>query len=141
MCPRFAPGIEAEKSASSPDPFISSINGPPSAIFLELIDAIRFGINKFEVYLGTSEFTVITDHKPLLHLTTQAKLSKRQIRILDDIAQYPYDTVYRRGPAMHCFCARGCCGDRATMVGRRGIQVGRVVLMTRIRAWSRTSRR
>ena len=76
-------------------------NEPTWPVHDRELEAIRYGIRQFEPYLQSSHFTVIVDHKPLLHIRAQPKLSARQLRALDDIAQYDFEMVYRRGTSMH----------------------------------------
>ena len=76
-------------------------NEPAWPVHDRELEAIRFGIQHFAPYLQALNFTVISDHKPLLHIREQSKLSARQLRCLDDIAQFDFLLVYRKGASMH----------------------------------------
>lgn len=64
--------------------------------------AIFFGIQKFDQYLRGTKFTLVTDHKPLIHvLGPQRNLPKlinnRLIRWALIIGSYDYDVVFTKG--------------------------------------------
>ncbi|KAK8777013.1 hypothetical protein V5799_029642, partial [Amblyomma americanum] len=64
--------------------------------------AVVFGVKKFHQYLAGREFTVITDHKPLLGLFNTDKrvpevVSPRMLRWILLLSAYNYHLEYRRG--------------------------------------------
>ncbi|XP_061705289.1 uncharacterized protein K02A2.6-like [Cydia pomonella] len=64
--------------------------------------AIFFGIRKFDQYLRGTKFTLVTDHKPLIHiLGSQRNLPKlannRLVRWALIIGSYDYDIKYTKG--------------------------------------------
>ncbi|XP_061715536.1 uncharacterized protein K02A2.6-like [Cydia pomonella] len=64
--------------------------------------AILFGIKKFDQYLRGTKFTLLTDHKPLIHiLGSQRNLPKvannRLVRWALIIGCYNYDICYQKG--------------------------------------------
>jgi len=62
----------------------------------ELLAVIR-ALSEWRHYLYGQRFTVITDHHSLTFLQTQPKLSKRQIRWLEHLADFDYEIVYAPG--------------------------------------------
>ena len=52
---------------------------------------------KFHVYIYLVKFTVVTDHKPLVHLFKQVGLSKALFEWLHVILGYTFDIVHRPG--------------------------------------------
>ena len=62
--------------------------------------AIAAALNEYRVYIeGAASVTVITDHRPLVHLPTQKKVARRHVPWVTAISQYlGYLTiVYRKG--------------------------------------------
>ncbi|XP_075527058.1 uncharacterized protein LOC142559328 [Dermacentor variabilis] len=64
--------------------------------------AVVFGVKRFHQYLAGREFTVITDHKPLLGLFNTDKrvpevVSPRMLRWILCLSAYNYSLQYRRG--------------------------------------------
>jgi RNase H-like domain found in reverse transcriptase len=56
----------------------------------------RFSIC-YSVYLRGVAFEIETDHHPLRYLDIQSKLSKRQIRWLEDLAEFNFKLRYVKG--------------------------------------------
>lgn len=64
---------------------------------LELL-AIVHALRHWRHYLdGNTKFTVVTDHNSLRFLQSQAQLSKRQARWLEDLQTFNFDVVHRPG--------------------------------------------
>ena len=61
------------------------------------LEGLKFGLQRFEGYFGYGQVITIGDHKPLLHIRTQPKLNKRQLRIMDEIAGFNFVQVYWKG--------------------------------------------
>lgn len=59
--------------------------------------AIVHTLKEWRHYLLGNHFTVITDHKSLIYLKTQDKLSSRQARWSELLQQYDFECVYRPG--------------------------------------------
>lgn len=65
--------------------------------FLAIVKAMR----KWRVYLDTNvPFIVHTDHNPLVHVKTQANLSKRMARWVETISSFNFTPVYKPGRRM-----------------------------------------
>jgi len=67
--------------------------------------AIKYGVTKFKQYLPASQFTVVTDHRPLLGIFTPGKpipehLSPRLIRYVLHLASLKYKIVHRPGKSI-----------------------------------------
>jgi hypothetical protein len=62
----------------------------------ELLAVIR-ALDEWRHYLYGRRFTIISDHQSLTYLQTQPKLSKRQIRWTERLAEFDYEMVYRPG--------------------------------------------
>jgi hypothetical protein len=60
--------------------------------------AIMHALSVWRCYLEGVEFTVITDHNPLVHLKTQSNLNRRQARWVEILEQYAIAWEYRPGP-------------------------------------------
>ena len=58
-----------------------------------IIDAMK----RFRSYLIDKPFTVLSDHKPLIHFMKQPELNMRQLRYLDFLAMYQFDIHYLPG--------------------------------------------
>jgi len=60
--------------------------------------AMFLALKQWRCYLENSENTVcLTDHKPLVHLTTQANLNRRQARWLEYMSRFPLCIKYIPG--------------------------------------------
>jgi hypothetical protein len=62
----------------------------------ELLAVIR-ALDTWRHYLHGQKFTVITDHHSLTYLLTQPKLSKRQSRWIEKIAEFDFEIKYAPG--------------------------------------------
>ena len=58
-----------------------------------IVDAMKH----FRTYLLDKPFTVLSDHKPLIHLKHQKDINMRQLRYLDTMAMYQFDIQYLPG--------------------------------------------
>jgi transposase InsO family protein len=67
------------------------------AIYDKELLAMQEGMKKFRAYLQHDEFVLLTDHKPLTHLRTQATINLRQMRFLEFDAEFDYKIVYIKG--------------------------------------------
>jgi RNase H-like domain found in reverse transcriptase/Integrase zinc binding domain len=63
---------------------------------LELM-AIVYALHEWGVYLHGVAFEIVTDHHPLRYFDIQPKLSKRQIRWLEDLAEFNFKLRYMKG--------------------------------------------
>ena len=61
--------------------------------------AIVAACKRWRPYLAGKENTVLTDHKPLTAIYTQADLSKRQVRWMESLAETRPAIIYREGKA------------------------------------------
>ena len=60
--------------------------------------ALKWAVTeKFQDYLGTKEFRVVTDNNPLTYVLTSAKLDATSHRWVAALAAYSFDIVYRPG--------------------------------------------
>lgn len=59
--------------------------------------AIHWGINYFRPYLYGRKFKVVTDHRPLVSLFSDNKPSSKMTRVRQDLCEYEYEIVYRKG--------------------------------------------
>lgn len=61
--------------------------------------AIVYALTKWRIYLHSrpEPFTVFTDHESLKYLDTKKKQSGRQARWLIDLAEFKYETKYKKG--------------------------------------------
>ncbi len=59
--------------------------------------AIMHALTVWRCYLEGSQFRVITDHNPLVHLKAQPKLNQRQVRWVQILEQYNVTFQYRPG--------------------------------------------
>jgi hypothetical protein len=59
--------------------------------------AIMLALREWHHYLYGQRFTVITDHHSLTFLQTQPKLSKRQVRWTEELANFDYEIIYSPG--------------------------------------------
>lgn len=59
--------------------------------------AIVAALGIWRHYLAGAEFELITDHESIKYIRTQRDLSKRQLRWLGVIEQFPFNPVYRKG--------------------------------------------
>ena len=58
-----------------------------------IVDAMK----RFRTYLLDKPFTVLSDHKPLIHLKDQPNINMRQLRYLDYMAMYQFTIEYIPG--------------------------------------------
>jgi len=59
--------------------------------------AVVHALTIWRCYLEGSEFTVVTDHNPLVHLPTQPNLSRRQVRWVEYLQRFNFKWVYKPG--------------------------------------------
>jgi hypothetical protein len=59
--------------------------------------AIRSSLEHFRCYLEGIDFTVCTDHKPLIWLQTQPSLSRKQARWLEYMQRFNFKYVFKPG--------------------------------------------
>ncbi len=59
--------------------------------------AVVHALNIWRCYLEGSDFTVVTDHNPLVHLPTQPNLSRRQVRWSEYLQRFNFKWVYKSG--------------------------------------------
>ena len=62
--------------------------------------AIAAALNEYRVYIeGAASVTVITDHRPLIHIPTQSRVARRHVPWITAISQYLgyLKIVYRKG--------------------------------------------
>ena len=62
--------------------------------------AIAAALNEYRIYIeGCKSFTVITDHRPLIHIPTQPKIGRRHVPWVSVLSQYMgHMTIfYRKG--------------------------------------------
>ena len=64
------------------------------------LEALRFGLERFKHYFGLNRVVTIGDHKPLLHIRTQTKLSTRQLRVMEAISGFNFMQLYWAGPRL-----------------------------------------
>ncbi|KAJ9527976.1 hypothetical protein QJQ45_005577 [Haematococcus lacustris] len=63
----------------------------------ELLAIIR-AVREWRCYLdGAVDVTIQTDHNPLIYLQTQANLSRRQTRWMEELSRYKYEIRYHPG--------------------------------------------
>jgi hypothetical protein len=62
----------------------------------ELLAVIR-AITEWRHYLLGQRFNIVTDHHSLTYLQTQPKLSRRQVRWMERLAEYDFDIMYAAG--------------------------------------------
>ncbi|KAJ9505720.1 hypothetical protein QJQ45_006415 [Haematococcus lacustris] len=63
----------------------------------ELLAIIR-AVREWRCYLdGAVDVTIQTDHNPLIYLQTQANLSRRQTRWMEELSRYKYEIKYHPG--------------------------------------------
>jgi transposase InsO family protein len=83
-----------------PTAFMSHRMSPPEMNYpvheQELLAVIR-ALGEWRHYLHGQRFDVITDHHSLTFLQTQPKLSKRQVRWLEQLAEFEFNIVYKPG--------------------------------------------
>jgi hypothetical protein len=59
--------------------------------------AVVHALKVWRCYLQGPDFTLITDHKPLVHLNTQPHLSGRQARWQEFLSRFHFTWQYRKG--------------------------------------------
>jgi hypothetical protein len=62
--------------------------------------AIAAALNEYRIYIeGCSSFTVITEHRPLIHIPTQPNIGRRHVQWVSALSQYTgyMKIVYRKG--------------------------------------------
>jgi RNase H-like domain found in reverse transcriptase/Chromo (CHRromatin Organisation MOdifier) domain len=59
--------------------------------------AIVYALKEWRVYLHGVAFEIETDHHPLRYLDIQPQLSKRQLRWLEDLAEFNFKIRYMKG--------------------------------------------
>lgn len=78
----------------------------PAEIKYSVIDrealAILYGVTKFDQYLRGTSFTLVTDHKPLIHILGPRRnlpkiVNNRLVRWALLIGSYSYEIVYQKG--------------------------------------------
>ena len=67
------------------------------AIHLKEMLAIVASCRKYRHFLMYNQFDVVTDHRPLVHIMAQDKLSWTQARWLDELALYNFEIKYLPG--------------------------------------------
>ena len=64
------------------------------------LEGLRFGLERFSHYFGSRQVITIGDHKPLLHIRTQPKLSTRQLRVMEAVSGFNFVQLYWSGTRM-----------------------------------------
>jgi len=59
--------------------------------------AVVHALKTWRCYLEGPEFTVLTDHNPLVHLNTQPNLSRRQARWMEYLQRFRFNWLYKPG--------------------------------------------
>ena len=59
--------------------------------------AVIYALHKWQIYLMHKRFTILTDHLPLKYYLSQPKLSARQIRWMQFLANFEFDIQYKEG--------------------------------------------
>ncbi len=59
--------------------------------------AVLHALKAWRSYLEGVEFTVVTDHNPLIWLPTQPNLSRRQVRWSEYLTRFRFNWQYRPG--------------------------------------------
>lgn len=59
--------------------------------------AVVHALTVWRCYLEGAEFSVVTDHNPLVHLPTQPNLSRRQVRWVEYLQRFNFNWVYKPG--------------------------------------------
>jgi RNase H-like domain found in reverse transcriptase len=59
--------------------------------------AIMHAIRKWRPFLLGKPFQIYTDHRSLIHFKTQPRLNQRQIRWMEEIADYDCEILYKPG--------------------------------------------
>eukprot|EP00054_Salpingoeca_dolichothecata_P030290 m.245018 g.245018 ORF g.245018 m.245018 type:complete len:866 (-) comp26633_c7_seq3:191-2788(-) len=81
---------------------------------LELLSIVS-ALRRFRPFVFGSCIEIITDHKPLIYLLTQASLSTRQHRWMAELSQYDYTIKYRKGknnPLADCLSRDAVLSER-----------------------------
>lgn len=68
-----------------------------SAIEKELL-AIVWAVKHFRQYLYGTKFTVVTDHKPLIYLSSMNNANDKLMRFKIELAEYDFNIKYKEGP-------------------------------------------
>ena len=73
-------------------------NGRPLAYeSRRLIPAEVHACKTWRCYLEGPIFTIVTDHNPLVHLSNQPNLSRRQVWWVQDLSRFTFNWVYKPG--------------------------------------------
>jgi hypothetical protein len=60
--------------------------------------AVVYALKEWRCYLeGAKHVVCLSDHQPLVHLMSQANLSRRQSRWIEFLSRFNFDIVYQRG--------------------------------------------
>lgn len=59
--------------------------------------AVIHALKTWRCYVEGIQFTVVTDHNPLIHLQTQPNLSRRQARWAEYLQRFNFTWAYRPG--------------------------------------------
>jgi hypothetical protein len=86
--------------------------------------AVKKALELWRCYLEGSEFVVVTDHNPLVHLQTQPHLSRRQARWLEFFQSFNFTWEYKPGvgnPADPLSRLADPGDESPAVIGHRGI--------------------
>src|SRR5579859_301445 len=59
--------------------------------------AIKYACREWRKFLLGKWFPIFTDHRSLVYLKKQKDLNQRQIRLLEELAEYDYEILYKPG--------------------------------------------